>query len=976
MSKSLRTALVFSLSLLLSLCLVPSALAGAVNGAESSAALSSEQEDSAPFVTFLCDPAEALRGFSVYDATGDLCQPLTDPDTGELQYGSYQLRPGEYRYRYHDADGLYEDQEAVFSVKESVYAYYLRLNLIPVREVYSFSYTYINPAYADTVDMSDIPPVSVSTEEQVAQATAIANAMEGSLSRNTARFFQDSGIRHTSVAAAAAELKTQIMDFEETATIRLVISTKPTAADWQALSKEIFAAAIAHTGVPTEGDYLRYEYGGYNSTGSVLSSGDKYICVFNYALLHFTTAEQEAALTDEVNRVLSSLALDGKSDYEKIHAIYDYLCANVAYGGSGNLKNTAYGALIEKLCVCQGYSSAFYRLCLESRIDARIITRFLGSDSANNHAWNIVALGGQYYEVDATWDHNYYGKPYPNFLKGSRDWQASSHNTLGDQFADSAFAARYSLPTYNYVTYDAAQLEGQLMPDSIAAALSAANPAVERFRVSLSAERVDVPVDGVRAFEVYPTVAACSGDSVLAQAPAGNDQLVKDPHFYVTLPVPESWADRRVAMTLSSAGFKDMTALLDVVKQDGACAVELNELTHFGSVSLALLCKVTFDAENGSPVQTLEAAAGTKAEKPADPVRENHSFLGWYVPGAESPFDFDSTLITADLTLTAHWKPDTYEILFDANGGEHAPASQVKTYGVDLTLPKTKPTRANTSAGSYAVTLAANGGSGVPASLEAQRTASWSFVSWNTKREGNGTAYAPEAVYKANEAAILYAVWSSVTVTSPVQLPTPTRAGYSFLGWSTDGSEAGIVSNAYTPAGDVTLTALWSANTYTVSFESNGGSSTAPQTVTAGAPAAEPVSPVKEGFWFGGWFADSACTSFFDFANTPITGDTTVYAAWIVPDLVLPDALTAIGEEAFAGGAFRFAKLSDQTETVARCAFADCPKLAYVYIPEGIRSIDAEAFGAQAGLTVIGQAGSAAEAFAHAHAYHFIAVSP
>lgn len=69
------------------------------------------------------------------------------------------------------------------------------------------------------------------------------------------------------------------------------------------------------------------------------------------------------------------------------------------------------------------------------------------------------------------------------------------------------------------------------------------------------------------------------------------------------------------------------------------------------------------------------------------------------------------------------------------------------------------------------------------------------------------------------------------------------------------------------------------AVSYTVSFNVNGGSEVAPQTVNAGGCAAQPAAPTREGFTFAGWYADEAHTQAFSF-GTPVSADTTVYAMW------------------------------------------------------------------------------------------------
>ena len=89
-------------------------------------------------------------------------------------------------------------------------------------------------------------------------------------------------------------------------------------------------------------------------------------------------------------------------------------------------------------------------------------------------------------------------------------------------------------------------------------------------------------------------------------------------------------------------------------------------------------------------------------------------------------------------------------------------------------------------------------------------------------------------------------------------------------------------------------------------------------------------------------------------------------------DGVLPADLTVIGEEALSGCSFTAVRIPDGAESIGARAFAGSPGLAFVYIPESVTSIAADAFG-QAAPTILGRAGSAADAFAHAHRFAFIA---
>ena len=69
------------------------------------------------------------------------------------------------------------------------------------------------------------------------------------------------------------------------------------------------------------------------------------------------------------------------------------------------------------------------------------------------------------------------------------------------------------------------------------------------------------------------------------------------------------------------------------------------------------------------------------------------------------------------------------------------------------------------------------------------------------------------------------------------------------------------------------------ATTYTVTFNTDGGSEIVAVTVDAGSTVNRPQDPTKDGFVFGGWYEDGTFTSQFDF-STPITSNTLLYAKW------------------------------------------------------------------------------------------------
>lgn len=172
--------------------------------------------------------------------------------------------------------------------------------------------------------------------------------------------------------------------------------------------------------------------------------------------------------------------------------------------------------------------------------------------------------------------------------------------------------------------------------------------------------------------------------------------------------------------------------------------------------------------------------------------------------------------------------------------------------------------------------------------------------------------------------------------------------------------------------------------TYTVSFDANGGTNApANQTKTHGDELTLTDSvPYRDGWYFLGW-AESPSAVDPDYPRPGGTftrdADTVLYAVWTQPDLVLPSAITEIGDEAFTGGAFRFVELPKHAMSIGPRAFADCPKLRYIYICDEVTDIAADAFGDKEMLTIFGVGlpdgkKSAAQVYAEAHGFTFIPV--
>ena len=166
---------------------------------------------------------------------------------------------------------------------------------------------------------------------------------------------------------------------------------------------------------------------------------------------------------------------------------------------------------------------------------------------------------------------------------------------------------------------------------------------------------------------------------------------------------------------------------------------------------------------------------------------------------------------------------------------------------------------------------------------------------------------------------------------------------------------------------------------FTVTYDANGGTG-APGAQTKAPGTALTLAaaiPTREGSYFLGWAESRDATRAAYLPGTSYTADAsaTLYAVWVQPDLVLPEALTTLETGAFEGGAFRFAQLSEKTEEIGARAFADCPQLKYVFIPRACTRIDQSAFEGVSGATVFGARGSTAEIIAWQKGFTFLPVN-
>ena len=261
------------------------------------------------------------------------------------------------------------------------------------------------------------------------------------------------------IQKAAAVLRDGMKQRQEKITIEYQIdqdSFEGTNEAIQELFGQIYECALMHTGVPDEGDYLRWHLGNttWRCSYSLADGVYHFTTVFNCG--YYTTKKQEVAVTNRIAEIKKQLKLNADiSDYQKVVNIYNFICnSDMDYDyvhlndQNYKLQYAVYGALVNKTAVCQGFASLFYRLALEAGVDARLIsgTGIDQNGQMNDHAWNIVELNGAYYYVDTTWDLNRWDYAY--FLKNEKEFVDHKPDA---EYIEVSFTSAYPVSKKAYV---------------------------------------------------------------------------------------------------------------------------------------------------------------------------------------------------------------------------------------------------------------------------------------------------------------------------------------------------------------------------------------------------------------------------------------------------------------------------------------------------------------------------------------------
>ena len=191
------------------------------------------------------------------------------------------------------------------------------------------------------------------------------------------------------------------------------------------------------------------------------------------------------------------------------------------------------------------------------------------------------------------------------------------------------------------------------------------------------------------------------------------------------------------------------------------------------------------------------------------PTRTGYAFDGWYTQRTGGQKVSQAYSFVSSTTLYAHWIPYTYTIEYNGNGATSGSTeNSIHSYGESKELTENGYKR------EFTVTYDYNYSGSVPT----KDTVSATFKGWATSPDGSVTYNNRHMVSNltATDGTIitLYAKWTDKSV----QLPTPTRSGYTFDGWF---DENGIkVTESIIPTRDMVLTAHWTEKTkYTVTFK-------------------------------------------------------------------------------------------------------------------------------------------------------------
>ena len=262
------------------------------------------------------------------------------------------------------------------------------------------------------------------------------------------------------------------------------------------------------------------------------------------------------------------------------------------------------------------------------------------------------------------------------------------------------------------------------------------------------------------------------------------------------------------------------------------------------------LYTVTMDTADGDPIRPIQYTVESEAFQLPTPVRTGYIFLGWTGEGITEP---QKTIeipqgSTGDRTYTANWQVIEYTIITLLEGG-NAGSSQVYFYTVEQTVTLPTPTRTGYTflgwTGEGITTPQPNvtipkGSTGDKTYIE-----NWELTEYNITMDLNGGSGQEKVVYTMTD--------------EDFELPTPTRNGYEFVGWTGEGittpQTSVIIPKGST--GNKAYTANWQVIEYTITLDTNGGPVVSPIKYTVEDLFTLPYI-LRPGYEFAGWTLDGS----------------------------------------------------------------------------------------------------------------------
>ena len=329
-----------------------------------------------------------------------------------------------------------------------------------------------------------------------------------------------------------------------------------------------------------------------------------------------------------------------------------------------------------------------------------------------------------------------------------------------------------------------------------------------------------------------------------------------------------------------AAGYRGIHVFLS----DPAISLSISEgndavsfLMPYAPLTLTLtadkLYTVTLDTAGGDPIRPIQYTVESEAFQLPIPVRTGYIFLGWTGEGiteAQEIIEIPQGS-TGDRTYTANWQVIEYTItLLDMDG---VGTSEALVYTVEQAVTLPTPTREGYAFLGWTVNsdMAPQLTVVLPQGSIGNRTytAKWELTGYTITMDLNGGS---------GETALLYTV-----IDDEFALPTPTRNGYEFVGWTGEGitTPQTSVKIPKGSTGDKAYTANWKVIEYTITLDTNGGPNVSPIKYTVEDSFTLPY-PLRPGYEFAGWTLDGSgmlpATTLIIYYGT--TGDLHYKAEW------------------------------------------------------------------------------------------------